>query len=87
MNTKYTERKFLIGAISFVLLIAFSMLDANGFLVFPDLLQGLLWGITVTWLVTEGVLDYKKIKQAQTSTNTTTVTTETLPPTDTIPSA
>jgi len=86
MNPKYTERKFLIGAISFVLLIIFSMLDANGYLVFPDLLQGLLWGITVTWLVTEGILDYTKIKQAQTSTSTTVVNNSTTT-TDTPPSA
>lgn len=74
MNTKFTERKFLVGSISFLLLVVFSVLDANNVLVFPQLLQGLLWSITVTWLVTEGIIDYTKIKNTATPTGTTDTT-------------
>lgn len=74
MNTKFTERKFLVGSISFLLLVVFSVLDANNVLVFPQLLQGLLWSITVTWLVTEGIIDYTKIKNTANPTGTTDTT-------------
>lgn len=61
--TKWTERKWLIGATAFITLILLTILDANNVLIMPDSVSYLLTGIVMTWLVTEGYLDHKKISQ------------------------
>lgn len=63
VSSKWTERKWLIGCSSFVLLIVGTVVEANSSLVFPIEIKGILGGIVATWLVTEGLLDSQRIKK------------------------
>ena len=58
---KFTSRKFIIALCSFVLFIVLSILEANKVLVVPENVKYILGGITTTWLIVEGLLDYKAI--------------------------
>lgn len=73
---KYTERKWMVGATSFVLFVIFSLLDANSVLSVPQGVLLMFGGIAATWLITEGILDYTKINQAQVMISKQTTTTE-----------
>lgn len=64
-KSKWIERKWLIGGPSFVFFVLFSILDANNIIQVPQSVSMMFGGITATWLITEGILDFKKIAQAK----------------------
>ena len=77
-DTKWTSRKWLVGATAFVALIVLLILNANQFIIVPDLAFYLLTAIVMTWLVTEGYLDGRNntpgIQQTTTHTEALSVT-------------
>lgn len=76
--TKWTSRKWIVGATAFVTLIVLLLLDANNTLVVPNTAVYLLTAIVMAWMVTEGYLDGRNnvsaIQQTTTHTEALSVT-------------
>lgn len=59
---KWSSDKRKIGVSAFVALLLGYLADANGWVVVPEEVTYLLGGITMTWLVVEGLIDFKAQK-------------------------